>query len=83
MMSHFEVERDLFIPAVERLERPFKSDSTSCVNTTVDEDQSEDFNVAKLSERENEIIRCVAKGMLNKEIADKLFISTHTDMLIL
>lgn len=31
-----------------------------------------------LSERELEIITCVAKGMSNQEIADKLFISFHT-----
>lgn len=31
-----------------------------------------------LSLREKEIITCVVKGMTNKEIADKLFLSTHT-----
>lgn len=32
----------------------------------------------QLSTREKEIIVCVAKGMTNKQIAEKLFISTHT-----
>lgn len=31
-----------------------------------------------LSEREKEIIRCVVKGLTNKQIADELFISVHT-----
>ncbi|MCI5619530.1 MAG: LuxR C-terminal-related transcriptional regulator, partial [Rikenellaceae bacterium] len=31
-----------------------------------------------LSEREKEIVCCIAKGMSNKEIADKLFLSVHT-----
>jgi len=31
-----------------------------------------------LSSREKEIIICVVKGMTNKEIADSLFLSTHT-----
>lgn len=32
----------------------------------------------QLSTREKEIIVCVVKGMSNKQIAEKLFISTHT-----
>jgi len=32
----------------------------------------------ELSERENEILGCVVKGMTNKEIAEKHFISIHT-----
>ncbi|HEU4719590.1 MAG TPA: response regulator transcription factor, partial [Bacteroidia bacterium] len=32
----------------------------------------------KISGREAEIIRLVAEGLTNKEIADKLFLSTHT-----
>ena len=31
-----------------------------------------------LSTREKEVIVCVIKGMTNKQIADKLFLSTHT-----
>ena len=32
----------------------------------------------KISEREGEIVRLVAEGYTNKEIADKLFLSAHT-----
>ena len=31
-----------------------------------------------LSDREKEVLVCVAKGMINKEIADRLCISVHT-----
>ena len=31
-----------------------------------------------ISEREVEIIKLIAEGFINKEIADKLFLSTHT-----
>jgi DNA-binding NarL/FixJ family response regulator len=34
--------------------------------------------MAILSEREKDIIKCVARGMSNKEIADTLFLSIHT-----
>ncbi len=32
----------------------------------------------ELTPREREIVVCIAKGMTNKEIADTLFLSTHT-----
>lgn len=40
-------------------------------DTESDEQQS-------LSTREKEIVVCVVKGMTNREIADRLFLSTHT-----
>ena len=40
--------------------------------------QNEDEEASKLSEREKDIVRLVAKGLTNKEIADKLFLSIHT-----
>lgn len=35
-------------------------------------------NAETLSQREKEVIVCVVKGLTNKEIADKLFLSIHT-----
>lgn len=41
-----------------------------------DKDEAESKN--ELSAREKEIVVCVARGMTNKEIADQLYLSTHT-----
>ena len=38
----------------------------------------EDLDQETLSQREKEIIGCIVKGMTNKEIAEKLYISVHT-----
>jgi DNA-binding NarL/FixJ family response regulator len=51
----------------EKLDKIFESPST---------DVSEEQNT--LSTREKEIITCVVKGLTNKEIAQSLFLSTHT-----
>ena len=39
--------------------------------------KEEKYNTS-LSEREKDVLRCVALGLINKEIADRLFISLHT-----
>lgn len=46
---------------------------TSLINF---EEEENDRNA--LSQREKEIVECVVKGMTNKEIAEKLYISIHT-----
>ena len=73
---HCLVEDNIFSPAVRRLEhhnkqnRSTQSDKSSDETPTAADEQ--------LSEREKEIVVCVAKGMANKEIADKLFLSINT-----
>lgn len=42
------------------------------------ETEQENNSRTELSQREKEIVVCIAKGMSNKEIADTLFLSTHT-----
>lgn len=42
------------------------------------ENEGESEEQQTLSLREKEIVVCVVKGMTNREIADKLFLSTHT-----
>ncbi len=77
MLSHFDVESKLFIPAVEDLERKLRS----TMPNVSDEESVKDENtmmVDVLTEREKEIISEIAKGKLNKEIADNLCISVHT-----
>lgn len=43
-----------------------------------EEEEEKDNGQETLSQREKEIITCVVKGMTNKAIADKLFLSIHT-----
>lgn len=43
-----------------------------------EEEEEKDSEQETLSQREKEIITCVVKGMTNKAIADKLFLSIHT-----
>lgn len=74
--THCSVEDSLFVPAVEALEhvsKDRKEDEDNDVEETA-KDPEEDI----LSQREKEIIVCIAKGMSNKEIADELNISIHT-----
>lgn len=40
--------------------------------------QEEEEEQQTLSSREKEIVVCVVKGMTNREIADRLYLSTHT-----
>ena len=42
------------------------------------DEEEEENEQDVLSQREKEIITCVVKGMTNKAIADKLFLSVHT-----
>lgn len=42
------------------------------------EPEEEEDGQEALSQREREIVICVVKGMTNKEIAEKLFLSIHT-----
>lgn len=56
----------------EDLKRKFEQLTTEEVRPEEGEDQQ------TLSSREKEIVICVVKGMTNREIADRLFLSTHT-----
>lgn len=75
LLAHFEVENQLFIPAVQLLERTVAAAPSEDKKKDAPHDAS---LMELLGEREKEIITCVAKGMANKEIADQLCISVHT-----
>lgn len=49
---------------------------TELLNIADEEEPDQDA----LSQREKEIVDCIVRGMTNKEIAEKLFISVHTVM---
>ncbi len=73
---HCLVEDNIFIPAVRRLEHQ----NRQCrAVEDVQAGESEQMYVDKLlSEREKQIVICVAKGMANKEIAEALCLSVNT-----
>lgn len=73
LLSHCEVENRLFAPAVKRLECKAHTAEESAPKSVGPEEDDHG-----LTEREKEIIRNVARGLSNKEIADKLFLSVHT-----
>lgn len=71
--SHHFIEDKLFVPAIEKLETEYKKKNTKDV---VQPEVSFSQNI--LSDREREVLVCIVYGMTNKEIAAKLFLSTHT-----
>ncbi len=73
--NHCLVEDGIFVPAVKRLEESLRKQGAG-----YDEQQISSGENApeQLSQREREIISCVAKGMTSKEIADHLCLSVHT-----
>ncbi|MCM1077503.1 MAG: helix-turn-helix transcriptional regulator [Bacteroides sp.] len=78
LMAHFEVETKLFVPAVETVEQQLRS-RQEVMRLPVDKKTIEnDSQLESLSDREKEIIKCVACGLTNKEIADRLCLSVHT-----
>lgn len=78
MMSHFEVEKNLFVPAVERLEQNLRMRKSEYIREEDPNNDVQDNPEYVLGDREKDIIRCVAQGKSNKEIADALCISVHT-----
>ena len=79
LMSHFDVENRVLIPTVRNLEKRLR-DSLGSPREEESErdDDTNRLMVESLSEREKDIIRCLARGKANKEIADELCISVHT-----
>lgn len=75
--SHCQVEDLLFVPAVERLEEQLRRQDVHSLPMPPHHPLSADAPIT-LSEREKEIIGCVARGMANKEIAEALCLSVNT-----
>lgn len=73
LIAHCQVEDKLFVPVALKAEADLEARPRSEAQEADGESGS-----APLSQREKEIIACVAKGMSNKEIADALNISVNT-----
>ena len=75
LQLHANVEDDIFVPAIRHMEQKVEQQS---VPSHPLETISSSPRAGALSEREKEVIVCLAQGMANKEIADRLFISVNT-----
>ena len=75
LLGHCAVEDRIFVPAVQTLEQEV-SMRTAMPNKARSEAPTPTGDI--LTEREKDIVRCVTRGMSNKEIADKLCLSVHT-----
>ncbi len=67
--KHNRVEDHFFVPVTETLEKKLSEQAEELVATE---------KTDNLTDREKEILSSVVKGLTNKEIANKLFLSTHT-----
>ncbi len=67
--DHFSICDDIDIIATKL---------NSLTHTPEEEGAEKENETETLSQREKEIITCVVKGMTNKAIADKLYLSIHT-----
>lgn len=74
LMAHCEVEDKMFVPVLRRRE----AGEDVPEETEAEKGGGSDDDNAELSQREGEIVACVARGMSNKEIADRLCLSVHT-----
>jgi len=76
LFIHCQVEEYIFSPAVRQLEKRNKLKGGKPTNT----EQTENISGSdeQLSDREKEVVICVAKGMSNKDIADRLYLSINT-----
>lgn len=72
LRRHEQVEDLLFVPAVKRLEE------NAAASASPEEEEQPEPKEDALTEREKEVVRHIAMGLTNKEVADRLFISLNT-----
>lgn len=78
LTSHCMIEDKLFVPAVKLVEQQLKKSGQILYTDETDSESIDKDKLEVLSDREKDIIICVAKGMNNKEIANYLYLSVHT-----
>ena len=71
LISHSKLETKLFLEEIKKLENKYKENPSLVINKKSEND-------TLLSEREKDVIICIVKGLSNKAIAEKLFISINT-----
>jgi regulator of cell morphogenesis and NO signaling len=80
-LNHCHLEDTLFAQCVRQLENlpsiPTQNEEETCAESQTPSGGTQD---EALSEREREVIRLVAMGLSNKEIAERMFIAVNTVM---
>jgi regulator of cell morphogenesis and NO signaling len=71
LISHSKLETKLFLEEIKKLENKYKENPSLVIKKKTEND-------TLLSEREKDVIICIVKGLSNKAIAEKLFISINT-----
>jgi regulator of cell morphogenesis and NO signaling len=71
LISHSKLETKLFLEEIKKLENKYKENPSLVIKKKSEND-------TLLSEREKDVIICIVKGLSNKAIAEKLFISINT-----
>lgn len=79
LFSHCHLEDTLFAEAVHQLEEECRQRG-NVPATSEEENETAANNSDGLSDREKEVVIYVVKGLSNKEIAEKLYISVNTVM---
>jgi regulator of cell morphogenesis and NO signaling len=80
LFSHCQLEDTLFALAVERMEQDVRDSNADASPASSADDEAAAALPDGLSEREKEVVRLVVSGLSNKEIAERMFISTNTVM---
>ena len=82
LFSHCALEDTLFAQAVHELENEVRERAQLQGDTITSSDQllRLEGDSDALSEREKDVVRLVVQGLSNKEIAERMFISTNTVM---
>lgn len=70
LATHFDVENKLLVPLICTMEK-------RC-STLIPVEKVPAVEPTELGKREKEIVRYIAKGLTNKQISDKLYLSAHT-----
>jgi regulator of cell morphogenesis and NO signaling len=75
LIQHCDIENKLLFPKVEKLERELlnRPNQQKVENVNEPQDATE-----VLTDREKEVLRWIAQGLLTKEIADRMYLSIHT-----
>ena len=80
LLEHCRLEDTLFAECVRRLEERVRRAGTETSEAEEDGTSVEEASCDGLSEREREVVTFVVRGLSNKEIAERMFISVNTVM---